>query len=363
MTPPQTNEQNPPTQADAIAALMRMVRTMETATPTNVREAMANVNQSIATYNRYAGNATPEQIQAVEQAINVIPAAERQRALDNMRTSQEAFDLQAPENRHISPEEWRTGTTHFMEAMQRLVLPPAPASAPAVSVAPTIPQAATPDNTILPVPSVETMMIEPRPEILGRLSTLAPDGIVLLDRDALITLVNDPANSVLGGVHDLLNPTDREALNTRDGRAAVLARLGVTADTPDNYRLAIVNDASGMVALTGRVENGTFRGDRRLVISEDGNERPTLSRLFTQEFSPLRQQNQVISIPVGNVDQYDGINGIEVPRLTPEQQRDVTRQTNLLALVDRAMSGNVELAASNDRLPRVPGGRDSQVQL
>jgi hypothetical protein len=153
----------------------------------------------------------------------------------------------------------------------------------------------------------------------------------------------------------------RDALDSRDKRRDVLARLGITPDTAASYRLAIYTDGNQSVAFIGNVDGqGNFQSTSRIILptqSANGGQASdldALKALVTQAVGRT-QGERAITIPIGNSTTRSGeIEGVQIRdvQLTPEQQRSLATRVTLLASTEQFHNGGGALAQTNDKLPQ-----------
>lgn len=133
-----------------------------------------------------------------------------------------------------------------------------------------------------------------------------------------------------------------EQLTTREGRKELLSKLGIDANTPDDFRLVMYQDKAQTVIFKGKAsENGVTLTDS-MVIQDTGNVAEGLIKdgHFKGEFKPLPKP---IELPaVGKEGKID---------LSPEQQKKLSADVTLMALADHAMNGSTAVASSNASLP------------
>jgi len=171
-------------------------------------------------------------------------------------------------------------------------------------------------------------------------------------RDAQIAPESDPTVGLL-----------RESLRTEDQRQEVLARLGITPDTEESYRMVVYNDGIRCVALIGNInEDGDLTVTHRLRL-------PAADQLFapTRECEALRDGRTFV-IPAQDLRSLGRIEGDNQDRgnrleLTPDQQRQLIRNVSLLAAADQGARDVAALAtqglttatadATNTKLPGV----------
>lgn len=143
---------------------------------------------------------------------------------------------------------------------------------------------------------------------------------------------NWPSESMVGGRSEAY-----DRLKTPANRLAILNRLGLDKDTPDNYRLVVHDDGLNKVLMFGVIEGSEFVATHRLDLKKKYGDF-VIDALFglkpdNESFVKLSREEQ-IKIPIMNTTyeqkaRYE--HGIEVINLTIEEQKalqaDVTLKT------------------------------------
>lgn len=159
-------------------------------------------------------------------------------------------------------------------------------------------------------------------------------------------------------------------LSDRRGRKGLLARLGVTGDTGDNYRMVLYKDTTQSAILIGEIdEAGSLTFNKSATLAGDPNElrkteegRARMSNLLLCD--PLRDLPRSITIPAADArPEWEGSKEKEKPkhvpsanlRFTENGMKHLTRDVTLLACADAATSQHcVHVHGSNRNLPRTP---------
>jgi hypothetical protein len=142
-------------------------------------------------------------------------------------------------------------------------------------------------------------------------------------------------------------------LGTTAGRRAILARLGVTADTPDDYRLVMFQDSTTSSMLVGRqTPSGSIAVDR--CVSLDGNPeqhaKTSQGRHLIDNWllrAPLRTLPRAITIPPNPSPKQPG-------ELSSEAVKALRREITLLASAERAVQTVAQSGTANDLPPPGP---------
>lgn len=134
-------------------------------------------------------------------------------------------------------------------------------------------------------------------------------------------------------------------VDTHEGRKKFLSeRLGVTAETGDDYRLVILTNEQGQsVLFKGRMDGKSLTLTESVSVPDNVESAMGLGQLLGSSFKPLPKP---IEVKVENINQgQDGSTKLE---LNDEEKRKLQTQAAFAALVEQAKG--VELV-SNSRLP------------
>lgn len=134
-------------------------------------------------------------------------------------------------------------------------------------------------------------------------------------------------------------------VDTHEGRKEFLSkRLGITAETGDDYRLVILtNDQGQTVLFKGQMDGKSLTLTESVSIPENMQSTLGIGQLLESSFKPLPKP---IEVKVENINQgQDGSTKLE---LNDEEKRKLQTQAAFAALVEQAKG--VELV-SNTRLP------------
>jgi hypothetical protein len=185
--------------------------------------------------------------------------------------------------------------------------------------------------------------------------------VKIRDKDEVIGMVNHLGKEASNPPDDLSKLPEEtrkmiDLLSDRGERKNILARLGVTTATKDNYRLVEYGDNTQNVMFIGHMEGDKFVADKRLVLKggKNAGEDELLPQVLTKSFSDLpKDPEKTIAIPVRPVQKKggDAIHGTML-ELTSEEQKKLVRDVTLVALADQATRGAMLASASNAALPK-----------
>ncbi|MBV6500972.1 MAG: hypothetical protein CJBNEKGG_03466 [Prosthecobacter sp.] len=145
---------------------------------------------------------------------------------------------------------------------------------------------------------------------------------------------------------EIANALHLAGVDTHEGRKEFLSkRLGITAETGDDYRLVILTNKQGqMVLFKGQMDkNNTLKLTESVPVPEDVRSTLGIGQLLGSSFKPLPKP---IEVKVDRETQrVDGTTQLE---LNADEKKKLQTQATFATLIEQ--SGSVKLA-SNARLP------------
>lgn len=149
-----------------------------------------------------------------------------------------------------------------------------------------------------------------------------------------------------------------DPLTDREERKNFLETLGVTADTPDNFRLVFYKDRSQTVVFKGAMnEDGKKLSlTESLVLPKEAMSRndKVAALLESDGFTPLPEGKAITISTEKAASHNDAANDVTTQTLEipPQDAKSLEAQITLIALADSAKHSSGEALASNAKMPR-----------
>lgn len=203
--------------------------------------------------------------------------------------------------------------------------------------------------------------------------------LTVYDRDAVVAAVNAFGGDIVRpgripfGSEDVNEATIliQRLVGTREARKKLLARAGITADTKDDFRLAIYRDNGQLVLLKGREDRArnVIVLDASLPLSglggATGFEVQTIRNIA--EGANFKKMPNPIEVPLNHIKPHDHSMAPKIDQriksydvdLDSEDATKLKSLVTLLAKADQAVAGATPVLASNAKLPRPHQGQET----
>lgn len=193
--------------------------------------------------------------------------------------------------------------------------------------------------------------------------------IAVLSKEEVVQMVNDWSAEALANVDSKVSKVIPERfydLTAPPAKKEILSKLGVNAETNDDFRLAIYFDGAQVALLSGKLDDNTKLLNLTQSIRATNATDEDVSNRILQVVGQVCDKNhknkdllRPIVVPVGDEktlksDGRFGIRNLKVLELNQNDAAKLEAEVTLLALSEKSKAVDVAFSAENPQIPNKP---------
>jgi hypothetical protein len=186
--------------------------------------------------------------------------------------------------------------------------------------------------------------------------------VIAMTKEQVVDMIEKLGTRPGPGDLEQFSPKLAAELQKKEGRTEVLKRIGVTSETPNDYRLVLYIDSAKEVAMSGRYDekNKTIVADKNLAVVPHhiGDEKWGLGEAMLGDAGkpPLAKH---LAIPAGKMSEHSepGVKASNI-ELSPADAKKLQGEMKLMVLAGEARTMKLASSDSNASLPGKQGNRN-----